>query len=193
MNPTIFLLAGALALAPIGYFALEPEGTSHVSVTDPTTAEASAVVSAGDGQSTASANEATSIREPERYEGTQTITLSAGFPYPTCPLQCTVGYGFFGSGGLEFPVPEGAKRILVKAEWDALLPAVQTLHIGLFVENGCGEGCWMGVERGEGTGSVTFVHLDPEPGTYGVYAGGTGPVYVVADQDVRLEAVVEFS
>lgn len=128
----------------------------------------------------------------ERHTGTQTITLAVGVPYPTCPLQCTMGYSFFGSDGLEFDVPEGATSIEVRASWDAL-PA-QELSVGLYhPDEECGEGCWMGVAGDTGSGEVEFTFEDPEPDPYRVSAHGSGPAYAVAKQDVSLEVVVYFS
>lgn len=196
MNLAMMIVAALVALPAGGYLTYQTlaedapaesaDATSGASIATASAAGSEASAEAGSSDSTPT------IREDDRHTGTQTIGLQVGAPYPTCPTSCTVGYGFFGSGGLEFDVPEGATSIEVRASWDAL-PA-QELRVGLYHPDAeCGEGCWMGDASAEGSGEVTFTFDDPAASAYRVSAHGAGPAYVVAKQDVNFEVLVRYS
>lgn len=176
MNLPVILLVGLLTVPSLGYMTYQ-------------TLDGPSVLPAHGGASGTSSKEATH----EHHRGVQTIDLGIAAPWPTCPLQCRMGYSW-GNGGLEFEVPEGATRIEVRAEWEAAVPTARTLDVWLVTPDAeCGDGCWMAVDSAEGAGRVLFVHDEPVPGSYRISAYGAGPAYVIAKQDVRLDAYVHFS
>lgn len=196
MNLSVILVAGVLALPPVGYLTyqtIEPvdphaDPTPGVDTPMATLSDPAPQASEAPSEEDASAQQQAS----ERYAGTQRIEYGAGAPWPTCPLQCTYGFSK-GSGGLVFSVPPGATRIEVRAVWDARTPATHELGVYLFEPMDDCEYCWISVRGREGPSAITFSYGAPEPGEYLLSAQGTGRAHVVLDQDVRLEAAVVFS
>lgn len=163
------------------------DGASGIRVRDATCAGEPAVPAPADEPAPAAA------AEEERVAGRQTIGVAANAPYPTCPTSCTVGYSFFGSGGVEVPVREGATRIDVVARWTPTTPLTETLRVGVYVrDDPCGEGCWMGVAGEKGAREVSFSLDDPAPATHRVSAHLAGPG-AGARQDVEFEVLVHYS
>lgn len=181
LNLSVILIAGLLVVPSAGYLtfdALAVEGDTFA---------------LGHARPRESPPPAAAPREPEHHRGVQSIDLAVGGPFPTCPLECTMGY-HFGEDGLAFDVPEGATRVVVRATWEAAAPTAHRLHVGLYTPDAdCGEGCWRGQASEEGRSGLAFELVDPAPGPYRVSASGVGPAYAVAKQDVRLDAVVHFS
>lgn len=178
MNLPVILLASLVAATPLGYVTyqnLAPD--APLALGAESAADEGAAEPAG----------------PEHHTGIQSIDLAVAYPYPTCPLNCRMGYSW-SDGGLEFVVPEGATRIEVRATWAATLPTARTLEVWLVTPDPeCGENCWMAVATGEGADEVVFTYDAPAAGSYSVSSYGTGPAYVIAKQDVRLDAFVHFS
>lgn len=179
MKVLLLSLAALAAVAvPVGYSLATADAD-----TGPAPADDAAPAS-GDAAST----------QDEAFAHTQTIDLAVVAPYPACPLQCSVGYGFMGSGGLTFVVLEGATRVVVTATWTPTTPASETLDVSLARRDpSCGEGCHRGVADAQGARSVTFELADPEPGDHLVWAGPTGPAGAALRQDVHLEVAVHYS
>ena len=131
---------------------------------------------------------------PMRHVAVETSGPRVVVPYPTCPLQCTMGYGLGGSGRLEFEVPERATRIDVIAHWTPESPSAKELAIWLTTpDDACGDGCWVAVATGEGSEEVAFSYDAPAPGEYALSSHFTMPVGASLRQDVWLEAVVHTS
>lgn len=149
---------------------------------------------ARDGDSGIEAWGAACIPGPARHVGVLTSGPTVAFPFPTCPLECTVGYSFGGAGDMEFDVPEGAKSVEVLAHWDPESPMTETLDVWLTTPDAeCGEGCWIAVASQTGSREVAFVHDAPAAGRYGLSAHFTMPAGASVRQDVWFEAVVHAS
>lgn len=179
---------------PLGLFGNAFSGSAKASFAECDVVELLFQTLARDGNSGISVLGAECVPGPMRHVAVETSGPAVAFPYPTCPLQCTVGYGFGSSGRLEFEVPEGATRIDVIAHWTAAGPFTEALSIWLTTpDDECGEGCWVAVATGEGVEQVSFSYDAPAPGAYGVSSHFTMPAGVSVRQDVWLEAVVHTS
>lgn len=173
MNIATVLVAGLVLAAPIAYLAYA----------DTADAAASPIGVAGDDANEDSGSQ--TIQSVER------MGVSVGVPGPSCPLQCTMGYGFTGESAADFEIPEGIRSVDVVAHWTAAAPTTRDLWVFLYQQDdACGEGCYMGVAGDHGVERVTFTLEDPEPGVYHVGATPTGRAYATIEQDVWFEVTL---
>lgn len=128
----------------------------------------------------------------ERQVVDMRIETAVAAPWPTCPLDCTMGYSMDGYSVHEFVVEESAQRIEIVARWDPSTPLTERLRVSLSEPWEECESCWMGVAGADGSREVRFAYDSPTAGPYTVWLGLSGPGAGVK-QDVEVEILVHHS